>query len=190
MDVCLPFVRDLRRELEEEDDRCRLLSRQTRFNRRCCICCCSPFNFLLNPRRCCGDCLLNVCRTCCVYRKPDRAWLCSTCQKRRLLKTQSLEWFYVNIKHRFKRFGSAKVLKILYRKHLADHGTLAELTEGSTYEDSVYNEGSVCESDTAFCRQSQEHGMADTLTVAKRVAGEAIDEAISKAEFQTDNQVP
>ena len=34
-----------------------------------------------------------------------------------------------------------------------------------------------------------EHGEADTLTVAKRVAGDAIDEAISKAEFHTDNQV-
>ncbi|CAL8279783.1 unnamed protein product [Lota lota] len=179
---------DLRRELEEEDGRCLLLSRQTRFNQLCCIRCCSPFNFLLNPRRRCGDCLLNVCRTCRAYRKPDRAWLCSTCQKRRLLKTQSLEWFYVNVKCRFKRFGSAKVLKTLYRKHLAERGTVAELTEGSIYEDSVYTEGSVCESDTALCRQSEEHGEADTLTVAKRVAGDAIDEAISKAEFHTDNQ--
>ena len=34
-----------------------------------------------------------------------------------------------------------------------------------------------------------EHGEADTLTVAKRVAGDAIDEAISTAEFHTDNQV-
>ena len=34
-----------------------------------------------------------------------------------------------------------------------------------------------------------EHSMAETLTVAMRVAEEAIDEAISKAEFHTDNQV-
>lgn len=46
----------------------------------------------------------------------------------RLLKTQSLEWFYTNVKKRFKRFGSAKVLKTLYRKHLAEHSALSELT--------------------------------------------------------------
>lgn len=46
----------------------------------------------------------------------------------RLLKTQSLEWFYNNVKRRFKRFGSAKVLKTLYRKHLLEHSTLTELT--------------------------------------------------------------
>ncbi|KAJ3595170.1 hypothetical protein NHX12_004474 [Muraenolepis orangiensis] len=109
-------------------------------------------------------------------------------QRLRLLKAQSLEWFYVNVKCRFKRYGSAKVLKTLYRKHLAERGHLSELTEGSTYQDSVYNEDSICDSDAGFWRQSEEHGMADTLTVAKRVAGDAIDEAISKAEFHTDNQ--
>lgn len=34
-----------------------------------------------------------------------------------------------------------------------------------------------------------EHSMAETLTVALRVAEEAIDEAISKAEFDTASQV-
>lgn len=34
-----------------------------------------------------------------------------------------------------------------------------------------------------------EHSMADTLGVALRVAEEAIDEAISKAEFHSDSQV-
>lgn len=40
----------------------------------------------------------------------------------RLLRTQSLEWFYSNVKSRFKRFGSAKVLKNLYRKHRLESG--------------------------------------------------------------------
>lgn len=34
-----------------------------------------------------------------------------------------------------------------------------------------------------------EHSMAETLTVARRVAEEAIDEAISKAEFENTSQV-
>lgn len=46
----------------------------------------------------------------------------------RLLKTQSLEWFYSNVRRRFKRFGSAKVLKMLYRQHVGDQGSQAEFT--------------------------------------------------------------
>ncbi|KAI4809883.1 hypothetical protein KUCAC02_018739, partial [Chaenocephalus aceratus] len=127
-------------------------------------------------------------QACRVYSKRDKTWLCSACQKSRLLKTQSLEWFYTNVKTRFKRFGSAKVLKTLYRKHLAEHSTLSELTEGSGYEESICNEGSISGSDSAFYRQIEEHSMAETLTVALRVAEEAIDEAISKAEFDTASQ--
>lgn len=46
----------------------------------------------------------------------------------RLLQIQSLEWFYTNVKQRFKRFGSAKVLKTLFKKHLVEHSMLSELT--------------------------------------------------------------
>uniref|UniRef100_A0A3P9H765 Rab effector MyRIP n=1 Tax=Oryzias latipes TaxID=8090 RepID=A0A3P9H765_ORYLA len=152
---------ELKQELDEEGSRCLLLSRQTCFNRRCCIRCCSPFSFLLNPKRQCSSCSYNVCKACRVYNKRDRVWLCSACQKSRLLKALSLEWFYSNVKKRFKRFGSAKVLKTLYRKHLAEHIALSELTE---------------------------HSMAEMLTVATRVAQEAIDEAISKAEADTSTQ--
>ncbi|RXN05812.1 rab effector -like isoform X1 [Labeo rohita] len=106
----------------------------------------------------------------------------------KLLKTQSLEWFYNNVRRRFKRFGSAKVLKNLYRRHAAERGALAELTEGSTYEESVCNESSMYESDSTFYRQSEEHSMDETINVAMRVAEEAIDEAIAKAESQTDSQ--
>ncbi|XP_068593663.1 rab effector MyRIP isoform X2 [Cebidichthys violaceus] len=179
---------ELKQELDEEGSRCLLLSRRSCFNQRCCIRCCSPFTFLLNPKRQCHDCHYNVCKACRVYNKRDKAWLCSACQKSRLLKTQSLEWFYTNVKTRFKRFGSAKVLKTLYRKHLAEHSTLSELTESSAYEDSVCNEGSFCGSDSTFYRQTQEHSIAETITVALRVAEEAIDEAISKAEFDSASQ--
>ncbi|KAF7668434.1 hypothetical protein LDENG_00014580 [Lucifuga dentata] len=179
---------DLKQELDEEGCRCLLLSQHGRFNRHCCIRCCTPFTFLLNPKRQCRDCRYNVCKSCCVYNTRDKAWLCSTCQKSRLLKTQSLEWFYTDVKKRFKRFGSAKVLKTLYKKHLVEHGALSELTEGSAYEDSICNEGSICGSDSSFYRHSEEHSMAEMLSVALRVAEEAIDEAISKAVFDTSSQ--
>ncbi|XP_030015954.1 rab effector MyRIP isoform X2 [Sphaeramia orbicularis] len=179
---------ELKQELDEESSRCLLLSRQSCFNQRCCIRCCSPFTFLLNPKRQCPDCRYNVCKACRVYIKRDKVWICLTCQKTRLLKTQSLDWFYTNVRKRFKRFGSAKVLKTLYKKHLTEHSAFSDLTDGSVYEDSIYNEDSLCGSDAAFYRQSEEHSMEETLTVALRVAEEAVDEAISKAEVHTDNQ--
>uniref|UniRef100_A0A3P8WNA2 FYVE-type zinc finger domain-containing protein n=1 Tax=Cynoglossus semilaevis TaxID=244447 RepID=A0A3P8WNA2_CYNSE len=112
------YTFERKQEQDEEGSRCLLLSRQSCFNQRCCIRCCLPFTFLFNPKHQCQDCRFNVCKGCRVYSKQEKCWLCCACQKSRLLKTQSLEWFYSNVKQRFKRFGSAKVLKTLYRKHL------------------------------------------------------------------------
>ncbi|XP_051543607.1 rab effector MyRIP-like isoform X2 [Myxocyprinus asiaticus] len=171
---------EMKQELEEEGSRCLLLSKQHKFNEHCCIRCCSPFTFLLNPRRPCLDCHYNVCKSCRTYSQSERGYICAACQKSRLLKTQSLEWYYNNVKSRFKRFGSAKVLKTLYRKHIIER-------EVSAHEGSVEN-GSVCDgSDSTLYRQSEGHSMAETLTVALRVAEEAIEEAITKAESYRDS---
>nr|XP_046226973.1 rab effector MyRIP isoform X4 [Scatophagus argus] len=180
---------EMKQELAEEGSRCSILSKQHRFNEHCCIRCCAPFTFLLNPKRLCLDCQYNVCKTCCIYSKRDKAWLCSACQKGRILRTQSLEWYYNNVKSRFKRFGSAKVLKTLYRKHIIERGALSDLPESSVHEESTGNDndGSVCGSDSAFYKQSEGHSMAETLTVALRVAEEAIEEAIAKAEEFSDS---
>ncbi|XP_044195985.1 rab effector MyRIP isoform X4 [Thunnus albacares] len=180
---------EMKQELAEEGSRCSILSKQHRFNEHCCIRCCAPFTFLLNPKRQCLDCQYNVCKTCCTYNKRDKAWLCSACQKGRILRTQSLEWYYNNVKSRFKRFGSAKVLKTLYRKHIIERGAFSDLPESSVHEGSTGNDndGSVCGSDSAFYKQSEGHSMAETLTVALRVAEEAIEEAIAKAEEFSDS---
>ncbi|XP_018548635.1 rab effector MyRIP isoform X2 [Lates calcarifer] len=180
---------EMKQELAEEGSRCSILSKQHRFNEHCCIRCCAPFTFLLNPKRQCLDCQYNVCKTCCTYSKRDKAWLCSACQKGRILRTQSLEWYYNNVKSRFKRFGSAKVLKTLYRKHIIERGAFSDLPESSVHEGSTGydNDGSICGSDSAFYRQSEGHSMAETLTVALRVAEEAIEEAIAKAEEFSDS---
>ncbi|XP_070433287.1 rab effector MyRIP isoform X8 [Equus przewalskii] len=105
----------------------------------------------------------------------------------RLLRTQSLEWFYNNVKSRFKRFGSAKVLKNLYRKHRLESGACFDILGGSFFEANLENEGSISGSDSTFYRQSEGHSMMDTLAVALRVAEEAIEEAISKAEAYGDS---
>ncbi|XP_007547917.2 rab effector MyRIP isoform X3 [Poecilia formosa] len=178
---------EMKQELTEEGSRCSILSKQHRFNEHCCIRCCAPFTFLFNPKRQCLDCQYNVCKTCCTYSKRERAWLCSACQKGRVFRTQSLEWYYNNVKSRFKRFGSAKVLKTLYRKHIIERGAFSDLPESSVHDGSNDNDGSVCGSDSIFYRQSEGHSMAETLTVALRVAEEAIEEAIAKAEEFRDS---
>ncbi|XP_065150930.1 rab effector MyRIP isoform X1 [Paramisgurnus dabryanus] len=177
---------EMKHELEEEGSRCLLLSKQHKFNEHCCIRCCSPFTFLLNPKRPCLDCHYNVCKSCRSYSQSERGYVCAACEKTRLLRTQSLEWYYNNVKSRFKRFGSAKVLKTLYRKHIIERGALSELTEVSAHEGSNDN-GSVCDGSDSTLYKHEGHSMAETLTVALRVAEEAIEEAIAKAESYRDS---
>nr|XP_036870173.1 rab effector MyRIP [Manis javanica] len=74
-------------------------------------------------------------------------------ERLRLLKTQSLEWFYNSVKSRFRHFGSAKVLKNLYRKHRLESGTCLDLLGGSFFEANLENEGSISGSDSTFHRQ-------------------------------------
>ncbi|XP_058870714.1 rab effector MyRIP-like isoform X1 [Acipenser ruthenus] len=184
-DMCLrkkeeERLNEMKQQLDEEGSKCTILARQNKFNDHCCMRCCSPFTFLINTKRQCLDCKFNVCKSCSSYIKKEKAWICAVCQKSRLLRTQSLEWYYNNIKSRFKRFGSSKVLKMLYRKHCAERGAFSDI--GGIHEESVDNAESTCGSDSTFYRQSEGHSMAETLTVALRVAEEAIEEAISKAE--------
>uniref|UniRef100_A0A8C9ZVI1 Myosin VIIA and Rab interacting protein b n=1 Tax=Sander lucioperca TaxID=283035 RepID=A0A8C9ZVI1_SANLU len=173
---------EMKQELAEEGSRCSILSKQHRFNKHCCIRCCAPFTFLLNPKRLCLDCQYNVCKTCCTYNKKDKGWLCSACQKGRVLRTQSLEWYYNIVKSRFKRFGSAKVLKTLYRKHIIESGALSDLP-GNFILSLIFNQHVYV---WLMCLISG-HSMAETLTVALRVAEEAIEEAIAKAEEFSDS---
>ncbi|XP_077160699.1 rab effector MyRIP isoform X2 [Paroedura picta] len=179
---------EMKQKLDEEGNKCSILSKQHSFNERCCMRCCAPFTFLINAKRQCQDCKYNICKNCSSYQKKEKAWLCVVCQQVRLLRAQSLEWYYNNVKSRFKRFGSAKVLKNLYRKHRLESGACSEILEaGSVCEGTIENEGSICGSDSTFYRQTEGHSMMDTLSVALRVAEEAIEEAISKTETYSDS---
>ncbi|XP_052580410.1 rab effector MyRIP isoform X2 [Peromyscus californicus insignis] len=178
---------EMKQRLAEENSKCSILSKHQKFVERCCMRCCSPFTFLVNARRRCGECKFSVCKSCCSYQKLEKLWVCCVCQQARLLRTQSLEWFYSNVKSRFKRFGSAKVLKNLYRKHRLESGACFDILGGGLFEPNLENEGSISGSDSAFYRQLEGHSMMDTLAVALRVAEEAIEEAVSKAESHGDS---
>ncbi|XP_013369040.1 PREDICTED: rab effector MyRIP isoform X2 [Chinchilla lanigera] len=178
---------EMKQKLEEEGSKCSILAKHQNFVEHCCMRCCAPFTFLVNTRRRCGDCKFNVCKGCSSFLKREKAWVCCVCQQARLLRTQSLEWFYSNVKSRFKRFGSAKVLKNLYRKHRLESGACSDVLGGSFFESHLENDRSISGSDSTFHRQSEGHSMMDTLAVALRVAEEAIEEAISKAEAHGDS---
>ncbi|XP_065521593.1 rab effector MyRIP isoform X3 [Lathamus discolor] len=178
---------EMKQKLDEEGNKCSILSKQQKFNEHCCIRCCTPFTFLINSKRQCQDCKYNICKSCSSYQKKEKAWICSVCQQARLLRTQSLDWYYNNVKSRFKCFGSAKVLKNLYKKHRLESGGCPDVIEGGFLEGSFENEGSICGSDSTFYRQTEGHSMMDTLAVALRVAEEAVEEAISKAETYSDS---
>ncbi|XP_041899342.1 rab effector MyRIP isoform X6 [Corvus kubaryi] len=179
---------EMKQKLDEEGNKCSILSKQQKFNEHCCIRCCSPFTFLINSKRQCQECKYNICKSCSTYHKKEKAWICSVCQQARLLRTQSLDWYYNNVKSRFKCFGSAKVLKNLYKKHRLESGVCPDaIAEESLYEGSFENEGSICGSDSTFYQQTEGHSMMDTLAVALRVAEEAVEEAISKAETYSDS---
>uniref|UniRef100_A0A8D2P6Q5 RabBD domain-containing protein n=1 Tax=Zosterops lateralis melanops TaxID=1220523 RepID=A0A8D2P6Q5_ZOSLA len=175
---------EMKQKLDEEGNKCSILSKQQKFNEHCCIRCCSPFTFLINSKRQCQDCKYNICKSCSTYQKKEKAWICSVCQQARLLRTQSLDWYYNNVKSRFKCFGSAKVLKNLYKKHRLESGLCPDaIGKNRSFE----NEGSICGSDSTFYQQTEGHSMMDTLAVALRVAEEAVEEAISKAETYSDS---
>lgn len=74
---------EMKQKLDEEGNKCNILSKQQKFNEHCCIRCCSPFTFLINSKRQCQDCKYNICKSCSSYQKKEKAWICSVCQQAR-----------------------------------------------------------------------------------------------------------
>ncbi|XP_078269927.1 rab effector MyRIP-like [Rhinoraja longicauda] len=176
---------ELKQKLSEEGNKRTILSKQQKFNENFCIRCCGSFTFLLNAKHPCSDCKFNVCRNCGAYSKKDKAWVCTVCHQARLLRTQSLEWYYNNVKGRFKHFGSAKVVHTLYKRRLAGRGSPASTIGGSVLGGSV--DGEERAGGCVAYRQTDGHTVSETLAVALRVAEEAIEEAITKADSFSDS---
>ncbi|KAI4889410.1 hypothetical protein NFI96_034097 [Prochilodus magdalenae] len=107
---------DLKSKIVEEDTKRELLGYQYKLSDSLCIRCLQPFKFLLNTKRQCLDCKLFVCKACSHFNKKDHGWVCDPCKMTRVLKIGTLEWFHENVRTRFKRFGSANVMKSLYKR--------------------------------------------------------------------------
>lgn len=59
--------------------------------------------------------------------------MCDTCRAGRMVKIGSHEWYYDHVRSRFKRFGSAKVMRSLYLRQQSDP------KGGSGLQDRVYS---------------------------------------------------
>ncbi|KAJ8351667.1 hypothetical protein SKAU_G00231430 [Synaphobranchus kaupii] len=119
---------DLKTKIEKEDTKRELLGTQTSLTDSHCIRCLQPFKFLVNSKRQCLDCQLYTCKACSRYNKKEHGWVCDSCRMARVLKIGTLEWYHENVRSRFKRFGSAKVMRSLYKRLNEERGSQPDLS--------------------------------------------------------------
>ncbi|XP_059199110.1 melanophilin [Centropristis striata] len=112
---------DLKTKIEKEDTKRELLGNQSSLTESHCIRCLQPFKFLVNSKRQCLDCQLYVCKSCSLYNKKEKGWVCDPCRMARVFKIGTLEWYHENVRSRFKRFGSAKVMRSLFKRVSGKH---------------------------------------------------------------------
>ncbi|XP_074520528.1 melanophilin a isoform X2 [Halichoeres trimaculatus] len=107
---------ELKTRIEKEGAKRELLGVETRLSDSHCLRCLQPFKFLINSKRQCLDCRVYTCKSCSRYNKKERGWVCDNCRMTRVLKIGTVGWYHDNIRNRFKRFGSAKVMRSLYKR--------------------------------------------------------------------------
>ncbi|XP_025999312.1 melanophilin a isoform X1 [Astatotilapia calliptera] len=107
---------ELKNKIEKEDSKRELLGSQSNLSDSLCIRCLQPFKFLVNSKRQCLDCRMYTCKSCSRYNKKEHGWVCDNCRMNRVLKIGTLGWYHDNVRNRFKRFGSAKVMRSLYKR--------------------------------------------------------------------------
>nr|XP_056712397.1 melanophilin [Euleptes europaea] len=107
-------LEELKGKIEKESTKRELLSSQSHLNESHCIHCLQPFRFLVNSKCRCLDCQFYTCKNCSLYNKKEQGWVCDPCHLSRIVKTGSLNWYYEHVRSRFRRFGSAKVMRSLY----------------------------------------------------------------------------
>ncbi|XP_044073615.1 melanophilin isoform X3 [Siniperca chuatsi] len=126
---------ELKTKIEKEDTKRELLGNQTSLTESHCIRCLQPFKFLVNSKRQCLDCQLYICKSCSRYNKKDHGWVCDPCRMARVLKIGTLEWYHENVRARFKRFGSAKVMRSLFKRLSGEHSCSGNDLEADGYEE-------------------------------------------------------
>ncbi|XP_046312928.1 melanophilin isoform X4 [Marmota monax] len=106
-------LEELKGRIKKESSKRELLADTAHLKDTHCARCLQPYR-LLASRRQCLDCGLFTCKSCSHSHPEEQGWLCDPCHLARVLKMGSLEWYHAHVRARFKRFGSAKVIRSLY----------------------------------------------------------------------------
>ncbi|KAL4840670.1 hypothetical protein H8958_006199 [Nasalis larvatus] len=104
----------LKGKIKKESSKRELLSDTAHLNETHCTHCLQPYRLLVNSKRQCLECGLFTCKSCGRIHPEEQGWICDPCHLARVVKIGSLEWYYEHVKARFKRFGSAKVIRSLH----------------------------------------------------------------------------
>ncbi|XP_053775227.1 melanophilin isoform X2 [Desmodus rotundus] len=102
----------LKGQIKKGSPQRKLVSDVALLNETHCAHCLQPYRLLAAPKRQCLDCRLFTCQGC-SHAHPEDGWLCRPCHLARVVERGSLEWYYGHVRARFKRFGSAKVVRSL-----------------------------------------------------------------------------
>nr|XP_021534637.1 melanophilin [Neomonachus schauinslandi] len=103
----------LKGRIKKESSQRELLADTAHLNETHCARCLQPYRLLGTPKRQCLDCRLFTCQDCSHAHPEEQGWLCDPCHLARVVKIGSLEWYHQHLRARFKRFGSAKVIRSL-----------------------------------------------------------------------------
>ncbi|XP_015676223.1 melanophilin [Protobothrops mucrosquamatus] len=171
-------LEDLKCKIEKESTKRELLSTQSHLNKTLCIHCLQPFKFLLNSKRQCLDCHLYICKGCSQYNKKEQGWMCDPCRLVRIVKTGSLEWYYEHVRTRFKHFGSAKVIRSLYRR--MSHGQKMKSTSLDDYH--LYRNNQSEEGETSDDVDGAESESYARMRKKKRLL------SVHSFDFETDSE--
>ncbi|XP_054654451.1 melanophilin a isoform X1 [Dunckerocampus dactyliophorus] len=129
----------LKDSIDKEDTKRELLGLQNNLADSLCIRCLQPFKFLVNSKRQCLDCRMFTCKSCSRYNKKEHGWVCDNCRMTRVLKIGTLGWYHDNVRNRFKRFGSAKVMRSLYKRLNGEGGRDDDTQSMPDVRSHVYN---------------------------------------------------
>ncbi|XP_071505685.1 uncharacterized protein [Diadema antillarum] len=150
-------ITDLQKYVYEEAQKRMVLSRQQKFNEKHCICCFSSFGFILNRKTQCRVCQFFICKNCRAKAENKDDTICIACIQQQELQVRACEWFYAQIRARYKRFGSAKVVRSLYKRD-RDRGSGSEDEDSQNSDSGVDRQRSPTSFGSGFDLSSLIHG--------------------------------
>ncbi|XP_045874958.1 melanophilin-like isoform X3 [Meles meles] len=160
----------LKGRIKKESSQRELLADTVHLNETHCARCLQPYRLLATPRRQCLDCRLFTCQDCGHAHPEEQGWLCDPCHLARVVKIGSLEWYHQHLRARFKRFGSAKVIRSLCGRLQGGGGPEASAGEGS-----------------GDSEQTDEDGELDTAAQAQPIGSKKKRLSLHDLDFEADS---